>query len=283
MLVPRILESRALLTTPAPCIAEPPQAPSTDSGRRLPPPHSEDLPHLLSASQCDAIASSPLRPWHISTKPSRHRKLHDSPGTCATHYFGISGKAKPFWNHVPCLSQDGGRAGAALVLARKQAWGVGSIAPRLHPSLPFSGGCSTLRDAAPVPSALTRQVPAAEGMSLASRFGCLFYEVSACQDFAGVQHVFHEAVREVRRQAERSLPVRPLFITEERPCPPVAMPVTLPTRHGLASCTFNTLSTVNYKEIPSVAQAKLVTVKSSRAQSKRKAPTLTLLKGFKIF
>ncbi|NXK99903.1 RASLC protein, partial [Mesembrinibis cayennensis] len=128
-----------------------------------------------------------------------------------------------------------------------------------------------------------RQVPAAEGMSLASRFGCFFYEVSACQDFAGVQHVFHEAVREVRRQVERSLPIRPLFITEERPCPPVATPVALPTHHGLASCTFNTLSTVNYKEIPSVAQAKLVTVKSSRAQSKRKAPTLTLLKGFKIF
>lgn len=132
-----------------------------------------------------------------------------------------------------------------------------------------------------------RQVPAAEGMSLARRFGCLFYEVSACQDFAGVQHVFHEAVREVRRQADGSQPIRPLFITEERPCPlvatPVATPVALPARHGLASCTFNTLSTVNYKEIPSVAQAKLVTVKSSRAQSKRKAPTLTLLKGFKIF
>ncbi|XP_054244172.1 ras-like protein family member 12 isoform X1 [Indicator indicator] len=128
-----------------------------------------------------------------------------------------------------------------------------------------------------------RQVPAAEGMSLASRFGCLFYEVSACQDFAGVQQVFHEAVREVRRQAERSQPVRPLFITEEQPCPPLATTVALPTRQGLASCTFNTLSTVNYKEIPSVAQAKLVTVKSSRAQSKRKAPALTLLKGFKIF
>ncbi|NXO03930.1 RASLC protein, partial [Rhinopomastus cyanomelas] len=132
-----------------------------------------------------------------------------------------------------------------------------------------------------------RQVPTAEGTALAGRFGCQFYEVSACQDFAGVQHVFHEAVREVRRRAERSSPVRPLFITEERPCPlvatPVATQVALPTRQGLASCTFNTLSTVNYKEMPSVAQAKLVTVKSSRAQSKRKAPTLTLLKGFKIF
>ncbi|KFP12780.1 Ras-like family member 12, partial [Egretta garzetta] len=95
--------------------------------------------------------------------------------------------------------------------------------------------------------------------------------------------VFSRCCPGVRRQAERSLPVRPLFITEERPCPPVATPVALPTHHGLSSCTFNTLSTVNYKEIPSVAQAKLVTVKSSRAQSKRKAPTLTLLKGFKIF
>uniref|UniRef100_A0A8D2NYT4 small monomeric GTPase n=1 Tax=Zosterops lateralis melanops TaxID=1220523 RepID=A0A8D2NYT4_ZOSLA len=123
-----------------------------------------------------------------------------------------------------------------------------------------------------------RQVPSAEGMSLASRFGCLFHEVSACQDFSRVQHVFHEAVREVRRQAEWNLPVRPLFISEERLPRQV-----LPTHHSLATCTFNTLSTVNYKEIPSVAQAKLVTVKSSRAQSKRKAPTLTLLKGFKIF
>ncbi|XP_039579063.1 ras-like protein family member 12 isoform X1 [Passer montanus] len=43
-----------------------------------------------------------------------------------------------------------------------------------------------------------RQVLSAEGMSLASRFGCLFHEVSACQDFARVQHVFHEAVRELQ-------------------------------------------------------------------------------------
>lgn len=147
----------------------------------------------------------------------------------------------------------------------------------------YSGGCHAPRDPAAIPSPLARQVLSAEGMSLASRFGCLFHEVSACQDFSRVQHVFHEAVREVRRQAEWNLPLRPLFISEERPCPPVATPVALTTHHSLATCTFNTLSTVNYKEIPSVAQAKLVTVKSSRAQSKRKAPTLTLLKGFKIF
>ncbi|KAM5179138.1 ras-like protein family member 12 isoform 2-T2 [Callospermophilus lateralis] len=125
-----------------------------------------------------------------------------------------------------------------------------------------------------------RQVTKAEGAALASRFGCLFFEVSACLDFEHVQHVFHEAVREVRRELEKSPLARPLFISEERAPPHQA---SLTTRHGLASCTFNTLSTVSLKEMPTVAQAKLVTVKSSRAQSKRKAPTLTLLKGFKIF
>uniref|UniRef100_A0A8C4W2E5 small monomeric GTPase n=1 Tax=Gopherus evgoodei TaxID=1825980 RepID=A0A8C4W2E5_9SAUR len=128
-----------------------------------------------------------------------------------------------------------------------------------------------------------RQVTKAEGVSLAAKYGCLFYEVSACLEFEAVQHVFHEAAREVRREMERNLPVRPLFITEERPFLHLAAPTAVASKHGLASCTLNTLSTVNYKEIPSVAQAKLVTVKSSRAQSKRKAPTLTLLKGFKIF
>ncbi|KAL4836983.1 hypothetical protein H8958_011112 [Nasalis larvatus] len=125
-----------------------------------------------------------------------------------------------------------------------------------------------------------RQVTKAEGVALAGRFGCLFFEVSACLDFEHVQHVFHEAVREARRELEKSPLTRPLFISEERALPHQA-PLT--ARHGLASCTFNTLSTVSLKEMPTVAQAKLVTVKSSRAQSKRKAPTLTLLKGFKIF
>lgn len=157
------------------------------------------------------------------------------------------------------------------------------LAPLPFPHHHTTRTCAPSEAAPIVPHPLRRQVTKAEGTSLASKFGCLFYEVSACQDFAAVQHVFHEAVREVRREAERSQPLRPLFIAEERPCLHVATPATLATRQGLASCTLNTLSTVNYKEIPSVAQAKLVTVKSSRAQSKRKAPTLTLLKGFKIF
>lgn len=106
-----------------------------------------------------------------------------------------------------------------------------------------------------------RQVSRSDGAALASRFGCLFFEVSSCSDFLSVQSIFHEAVREVRREAERS--IRPLFISEDK-------------------ATIS-LSSACYKELPAPATAKLVTVKSSRAQSKRRAPTLTLLKGFKIF
>lgn len=123
-----------------------------------------------------------------------------------------------------------------------------------------------------------RQVTKAEGTSLAAKYGCSFREVSACLEFESVQQMFHEAVREVRRETQRHMAVRPLFIIEEKPSLHLVPAATVTSKHGLA-----TLSTVNFKEIPSVAQAKLVTVKSSRAQSKRKAPTLTLLKGFKIF
>ncbi|XP_053127734.1 ras-like protein family member 12 [Hemicordylus capensis] len=128
-----------------------------------------------------------------------------------------------------------------------------------------------------------RQVTKAEGTALATKHSSLFHEVSACLDFESVQHIFHEAIRVVRRETEGPSAVRPLFILEDKPSLHLLPPAAVASKHGLASCTYNTLSTVNYKEIPSVAQAKLVTVKSSRAQSKRKAPTLTLLKGFKIF
>lgn len=128
-----------------------------------------------------------------------------------------------------------------------------------------------------------RQVTPAEGSRLAAKYGSLFYEASACLDFESVQRLFHEAVREVRRDPERHLAAQPLFILEEKPPLHPAPPGPPASKQGLASCTYSTLSTANYKEIPPVAQAKVVTVKSSRAQSKRKAPTLTLLKGFKIF
>lgn len=108
----------------------------------------------------------------------------------------------------------------------------------------------------------------ADGATLAARFGCLFFEVSACLDFVSVQNVFHEAVREVRREAERSLSLRSLYISEDK------------ATISLASAS---LLTPCFKELPTPATAKLVTVKSSKAQIKRRAPTLTLLKGFKIF
>uniref|UniRef100_A0A8C4TKZ8 small monomeric GTPase n=1 Tax=Erpetoichthys calabaricus TaxID=27687 RepID=A0A8C4TKZ8_ERPCA len=113
-----------------------------------------------------------------------------------------------------------------------------------------------------------RQVSKSDGITMASKYGCLFFEVSACLDYDCVQHVFHEVVREIKKAAKRKLPIHPLFITEEKPA--VALSSVTPIS---ATC----------KEMPSIAQAKLITVKSSRAQSKRRAPTLTLLKGFKIF
>ncbi|XP_053573559.1 ras-like protein family member 12 [Bombina bombina] len=129
-----------------------------------------------------------------------------------------------------------------------------------------------------------RQVSKADGSALASRYGCTFREASACLDFRSVQQIFHDAIQEVRRETEHASPIRPpLYISEERALlglPPISSPASS-SRHGMP--TLSTLSPISYKEIPSVAQAKVVTVKSSRAQSKRKAPTLTLLKGFKIF
>ncbi|KAM3861668.1 ras-like protein family member 12 [Diretmus argenteus] len=112
-----------------------------------------------------------------------------------------------------------------------------------------------------------RFVSTCEGSALASRFGCSFFELSACLDFLSVQKVFHQAVREVRREGEHSPPGPTLYISEEKVSLSSAASFTTPC----------------YKELPAPSVAKLVTVKSSRAQSKRRAPTLTLLKGFKIF
>lgn len=112
-----------------------------------------------------------------------------------------------------------------------------------------------------------RQVTKSDGEELASRFGCLFFEISACMDFQGVQQVFHEAVRRSRRDGDSG---RLVYINEDKSL------LTLPSPPP-------TFTTPCYKELPAPATAKLVTVKASRAQSKRRAATLTLLKGFKIF
>ncbi|XP_034384876.1 ras-like protein family member 12 [Cyclopterus lumpus] len=111
-----------------------------------------------------------------------------------------------------------------------------------------------------------RQVTPCDGELLASRFGCLFFEVSACLDFLSVQHVFYEAVRRARHGGECGCLVPAIYVSEDK------------ALLGVPSFT-----TPCYKELPTPATAKLVTVKTSRAQSKRRAATLTLLKGFKIF
>ncbi|XP_078801107.1 ras-like protein family member 12 [Oryzias latipes] len=113
-----------------------------------------------------------------------------------------------------------------------------------------------------------RLVSQCDAEALATRFGCLFFELSACRDFESVQHVFYEAVRRSNRGTERGGSVRPMFVeafVEDKA-------LNLPS-----------FFTPCYKELPAPATAKLVTVKTSRAQSKRRATTFTLLKGFKIF
>uniref|UniRef100_A0A3Q1I9F5 small monomeric GTPase n=1 Tax=Anabas testudineus TaxID=64144 RepID=A0A3Q1I9F5_ANATE len=111
-----------------------------------------------------------------------------------------------------------------------------------------------------------RPVSQCDAEAVASRFGCLFFEVSACLDFLSVQHVFYEAVRRARQGRGRSCLVPAVYIKEDK-----------------ALLDVPSFTTPCYKELPTPATAKLVTVKTSRAQSKRRAPTLTLLKGFKIF
>ncbi|XP_075898947.1 ras-like protein family member 12 [Nelusetta ayraudi] len=111
-----------------------------------------------------------------------------------------------------------------------------------------------------------RLVSRCDGETLASQFGCLFFEVSACLDFVSVQHVFYEAVRRTRRGRGRSHNAPAVFLNEDK-----------------ALLDAPSFTTPCYKELPAPATAKLVTVKASRAQSKRRATTLTLLKGFKIF
>ncbi|XP_070691155.1 ras-like protein family member 12 [Pempheris klunzingeri] len=111
-----------------------------------------------------------------------------------------------------------------------------------------------------------RQVSQCDAEALASCFGCLFFEVSACLDFLSVQHVFYEAVRRARQGGGCSRLVPAVYVSEDK-----------------ALLSVPSFTTPCYKELPAPATAKLVTVKTSRAQSKRRAATLTLLKGFKIF
>ncbi|XP_038160377.1 ras-like protein family member 12 [Cyprinodon tularosa] len=111
-----------------------------------------------------------------------------------------------------------------------------------------------------------RQVSQSDAEALATRYGCLFFEVSACRDFHSVQHIFYKAVRRAKPCNERRNLLSAAYVSEDK-----------------ALLGVHSFSALDYKELPAPTTAKLVTVKTSRVQSKRRAATLTLLKGFKIF
>ncbi|XP_030832920.1 ras-like protein family member 12 [Strongylocentrotus purpuratus] len=60
-----------------------------------------------------------------------------------------------------------------------------------------------------------RQVSKLDGSALATQYACTYHEVSSAGDYEDVEHVFHETVREIRREAERHVPLKPLFIEEK--------------------------------------------------------------------
>lgn len=65
-----------------------------------------------------------------------------------------------------------------------------------------------------------RQVSKLDGSALATQYACAYHEVSAAGDFKDVEKVFLDTVREIRREAERHMPLKPLFISEVPPSPP---------------------------------------------------------------
>ncbi|XP_033634953.1 ras-like protein family member 12 [Asterias rubens] len=65
-----------------------------------------------------------------------------------------------------------------------------------------------------------RQVSKLDGSSLATQYACSYHEVSAAGEFKDVENVFQETVREIRREADRHVPLKPLFISEEKTIPP---------------------------------------------------------------
>ena len=59
-----------------------------------------------------------------------------------------------------------------------------------------------------------RTVSKAAGEELASQYECLFTECSAAEDLESVELLFHKLLREIVR--ENSLPLQPLFISEDK-------------------------------------------------------------------
>lgn len=61
-----------------------------------------------------------------------------------------------------------------------------------------------------------RQVSKAEGSALATHYDSAFFEATAAEEYESVERIFHEMIREVLREQERCMPLRPLFISEDR-------------------------------------------------------------------
>ena len=59
-----------------------------------------------------------------------------------------------------------------------------------------------------------RTVSKVAGEELAAHYECLFTESSAAEDLESVEEVFHRILREIVR--EHSLPLQPLFISEDK-------------------------------------------------------------------
>ncbi|XP_070543116.1 ras-like protein family member 12 [Ptychodera flava] len=70
-----------------------------------------------------------------------------------------------------------------------------------------------------------RQVSKTEGNSLSQQYACKFHESSAAGGYESVEKVFQDAVREIRDEAERHKPLKPLFISDEDK-PAVSVPST---------------------------------------------------------
>lgn len=60
-----------------------------------------------------------------------------------------------------------------------------------------------------------RQVSKAEGRTLANFHDAAFFETTAAEEYELVDRVFHEMVREILREQERFMPMRPLYIEEK--------------------------------------------------------------------
>lgn len=61
-----------------------------------------------------------------------------------------------------------------------------------------------------------RKVGKEEGNSVAAEYDCSFYETTAAEDYEYVEEVFHGVIQELQREKDRTLPLQPLYISEDK-------------------------------------------------------------------